>query len=323
MSRLKGEFLELQNLMDKEGKDLEKILEEKLAPLNEKISKSHGQLIGAVTRDYQTRGCGMRHVTYDLDENFYAGIITPNTKFLTSWTTHAFMSGIKNSQSLPLSYTWGEAVFYAHKDNLFNFFGFDPMRLLQFMERPPEEPADSWEYSGGCFGGMRRTLFPTEKPRLELSVGDDESIPFLQKYLQGWQYTKLSKLINYDLPIRGEIRDRIEKEQLKVYDEVMQAEEKARSLESQKKERMKLVKDTGGIINYATHIELTDEFVEQIRFNPLMEETRRRILGSLKKAINREYNENGFQVKRRLDAGVTISIDLKEFFSQRKSMFKL
>ena len=77
------------------------LLEEKLAPLQLKISESPGQLMGAVTRNYKQSSFGIKPVNYLLETTLYAGIITPETRFVTERPSllenpfsFAFISGI-------------------------------------------------------------------------------------------------------------------------------------------------------------------------------------------------------------------------------------
>ena len=72
-----AEFGALRKICEERKITPEKILEEKVAPLQEKISKSQGELIGALTRDYEQCSYGMTPVHYSLKETLYTGLITP------------------------------------------------------------------------------------------------------------------------------------------------------------------------------------------------------------------------------------------------------
>jgi len=312
---LDTEWSEIRKEVESRNIHPEKLLEEKLAPLQVRISESEGRLIGAMGRHYKQCSWDKTPVHYFLSETLYAGIITLETRFANSldsfyWSL-LFMSGIKNPYSLSLA---SDGDFTGNKESCFSYpdLHTPSLRLLYFMERPPTIPQDS-----------SRMFSTTEKPRLEFHIGDKEAIPFFQNNLQGWQYTKLRKLLGYELPITPEISKKIEKEQLEIYSLVSEKEKEVINLESELKTRVGLVRATDGVIHHGTHTELTDEFVEYFRYGPVIREKQREIKELLEKAIKRRYHENGVTVSRELDAGITKIINLGEFFSNRKALLKL
>lgn len=313
-----SEYHEMEKICQEKNLTTEKLLEEKLTPLKSRISESEGELIGALNRNYQHNSHGMRLIQYWLKETLHAGIITSKTRFAPRGSAFSFVLGIKKPFSLELSGTGRD--FTKETDNSFTRILPDIFRLFYFMERPPTIPGDSWESS--CYGD-RRIAFPTKKPRLELYIGDGEAIPFFQKQLKGWRYLQLAELLDYNLPVTDEIAKKIEEEQLALYEEMIKTEDRVSTLIKEKKARIELVKSTGGVIHHGTHIELTDEFVENIKYNPLLKETREKVEELLKTAIKRKYHERGIKISKKIDAGVTEQIDLKEFFSQRKALFEL
>jgi len=315
-----AEFDELKKICEDRKITPEQLLEERVAPLQKKISGSQGELVGALTRDYNQCSHGMTPVHYASRETIYTGIITPETRFpIRGDSFGVFLLGVNKPYSLEINSSW-ERDFQEGNDGSFCNWMTDPWRLLYFMDKPAEIPEDSWQH--GCFGS-HSTVFPTEKPRLELYVGDQQTLPFLQQNLEGWKYLQLAELLSYDLPITEAIRKKVEDEQLKIFDSVRATETKVCSLTNEKERRVKLAKATDGAIHHGAYIELTDEFVENIRYNPQIRESRDRVLGLLKTAIKRGYHETGMQVERQLDAGVVMRINLKEFFAQRKVMFEL
>lgn len=320
-----AEYLEMERICNERDISPENLLEEKLAPCQARILESERELIAAVERDYQRTSFGTRPVHYSLSTTLRTGIITPETGFVSPGDysncrirSSSFLLGVEKPFSLRLS-TGLEEDFKEEKDNSFAHFPPDFFRFLYFMERPPKVPDDSWE--GGCYGG-RGTVFPTDKSRLELYIGDQEAIPFLREQLEGWRYLQLAELLGYTLPITEDVEKKIEEEQFALYEEMTKVENRVRALMKEKHERVELVKATDGVIHYEEYIDLTDEFVENMRFNPRLKETRERVERLLKTAIKRKYHERGIKVSRRMDAGVTLEIDLREFFSQRKAMFE-
>ncbi len=312
-----AEFDELKRICEDRKVTPEQLLEERVAPLQERISKSQGELIGALTRDYEQCSHGMTPVYYALRETLYTGLITPETRFpIKGGSFGVFLLGVDKPYSLEINSS-EKRDFREENEGSFGNWMTDHWRLLYFMDKPTEVPEDSWEH--GCFGS-HSTAFPTEKPKLELHVGNQQAIPFLQKNLEGWRYLQLSELLGYDLPITEDIAKKVEDEQLEIFDDVRATESKVRSLTKQKERRVELAKATDGAIHHGTYIELTDEFVENMRYNP---QIRERVLGLLKTAIKRGYHETGMQVDRQLDAGVIMRINLKDFFAQRKAMFEL
>lgn len=292
----------------------EKLLEEKLAPLQARISESEGHLMGAMRRHYEQCSWDMAPVHYFLSETLYAGIITPETRFNTSLDSlmpTPFMSGIKNPYSLSLAY---DRDLTEGVDGRFQSLDYNHPNLLlfYFMEHPPIVPQDS-----------ARMSLTTEKPRLELYVGDKEVTPFLQNNLEGWRYVQLKGLLGYDLPITPEITQKIEKEQLEIYSLVSEKEKEVANLEREFKARLGLLEGGEGAIHHGTHIELTDRVVECMRYGPLIEEGKRKIKHLLEKTVKRGYHENGVTVSRELDAGITKIINLKEFFFNRKELLNL
>ncbi|MFH1503128.1 MAG: hypothetical protein ABIE36_00525 [Candidatus Diapherotrites archaeon] len=314
------EFEELKRICEEKKISPEQLLEEKVAPLQERILKSQGEVIGALTRDYEQCSHGMTPVHYSLRETLYTGLVTSETKFpIKGDSFGVFLLGIDKPYSLEINPSW-ERDFREGNDGSFGNWMTDHWRLLYFMDKPAEVPEDSWQH--GCFGS-HSTAFPTEKARLELYIANQQAIPFLQQNLEGWRYLQLSGLLGYDLPLTDEILKKIEDEQLKIFDEMRTTEVKVRSLTNEKERRVELTKATDGAIHHGAYIELTDEFVENMRYNPQIRESRDRVLGLLKTAIKRGYHETGMQVDRQLDAGVVMRIDLKDFFTQRKAMFEL
>src|SRR3989338_5700142 len=309
------EIDELKRICEERKVTLEQLLEERVAPLQERISNSQGELVGALTRNYEKDFHDMIPVHYSLRETLYAGVITPETRFPISGDFFGvFLLGVDKPYSLEINSSWKRDIMKGGGGSFGNWTT-DRWRLLYFMDKPTEVPEDSWQH--GCFGS-HSTAFPTKKPRLELYAGNQEATPFLQQNLEGWRYLQLSKLLGYDLPVTESIAKKVEDEQLKIFDEMSAAESKFKLLTKEKEKRVELSKATGGAINYGAYIELTDEFVENLKYNPLIKDSRGRVLGLLKTAIERGYHETGMQVDRQLDAGVVMRINLKSFFAQRK-----
>ena len=314
------EFDKLKRICEDRKITPEQLLEERIAPLQERISKSQGELVGALTRDYKPCSHGMTPVYYSLRETLYTGVIGLQTRFpIKDNSFEVFLLGVDKPYSLEINSSW-ERDFREGNDGNFDNWMTDHWKLLYFMDKPAEIPEDSWQYD--CFGS-HSTAFPTEKPRLELYIGNQQAIPFLQKNLEGWRYSQLSNLLGYDLPVTEGIAKKVEDEQLTIFDEMRKTESKVRSLTKEKERRVEIANVTDGAIHHGAYIELTDEFVENMRHNPQIRESRDRILGLLKTAIKRGYHESGIQVDRQLDAGVVIRINLKDFFAQRKDMFEL
>jgi len=310
---------ELRKICEEKKVNIEKLLEEKVAPLQERISKSQGELIGALTRNYEQCSHGMP-VYYSLRKTLCTGIITPETRFpIKEDSFEIFLLGINKPYSLEINSEW-ERDFKEGNEGRFENWTTDHERLLYLMDKPPEIPEDSWVH--GCFGSHSATV-STKKPRLELYIGNQQTISFLEQNLGGWRYLQLAKLLGYSLPITNEISKKVEDEQLKIFDDMRQIEAKVRSLKKEKAKRVELVKATGGAIHHGAYTELTDEFVENLRYNPQIRENRDKVLRLLKTAIERGYHETGIQVERPLDAGVVMRINLKDFFAQRKTMFEL
>lgn len=307
------ELNELQSICKNKKVNIEQLLEETVAPLQKKISKSQGQLIGALTRNYEQCSHGMTPVDYTLKETLYTGIISPETKFpQTEDLFTIFLLGINKPYSLDLNSNL-ERDFKECYDNEFTNNKTFRWNLLYFMDKPTEIPENSWEH--GCYGSHTTCLL-TKKPRLELYIGNKQTIPFLQEKLEGWRYLQLSKLLEYNLPVTENITKKIEKEQLQIFDKIKSTESEIRSLTKEKKVRLENTTNE----NY---MELTNTFVENLKSNPQMKNSRYNILRLLETAIKRGYHENGVQVEKQLDAGITMNINLKDFFAQRKKMFKL
>jgi len=303
------------------------LLEEKLAPLQLKISESPGQLMGAVTRNYKQSSFGIKPVNYLLETTLYAGIITPETRFVTERPSllenpfsFAFISGIKNPCSLDVRCLTQTEEFRKNERGEFNLFSANIAHLLYFMERPPRVPQNG--IGEGCFPSEAITT-QTAKPRLEVYTGNEETIPFLQIDLAGWQYASLSKILGYDLPITEKIDKRIEQEQMEIYELVVRAEKEVKDLTRKRDARVELARETGGIIPHEFHTEMTNENIEKFRHNPAIRQARDHLETLVKTAIRRGYHENGKTVHRKLDAGVNQTLYLKEFFSHRKAELKL
>lgn len=224
---ISSEFEELKRICEERKITPEKLLEEKVAPIQDKISKFPGELICAITRDYEQGSHGVTPVHYSLGETLYAGIITPNTGFPIGKELFGnFLLGIDKPYSLDLDSFW-ERDFSAGAGNGFGIWTSDWTRLLYFHERPIPVPEDSMSF--GCFGS-NCTVIPTEKPRLEFYIGNSESVDFLQQRLEGFRYLQLSKLLEYNLPITDELTKRIEEEQLKIFDKIRETNDRAKVL---------------------------------------------------------------------------------------------
>jgi len=214
-----AEFQELMGICNERNITPEKLLEEKVAPLQELISKSQGELIGALTRGYEQCSHGMSSIHYGLGEILYAGIITSKTRFPSKKDSVGlgdFLFGIEKSHSVRLNSGSGED--FVKRDNgIFGSWMKDYWGLLYFMDRPPQVPENSVKY--GCFG-IQSTAYPIEKPRLELYLGNKQTLPFLQENLEGWRYLRLSKLLGCDLSVNDELAKKIEGEQLELFDKM-------------------------------------------------------------------------------------------------------
>jgi hypothetical protein len=280
----------------------QEILAKKVVPFQDKISKSNGQLIGAITRHYDryTNSFDFVH----LDETLYTGIITPKTKFTTEFLMK-LITGVEKAFSLSL----GSPYHPEFIDSKGSFYGY--LDSLFFMDKPPARDESV------------PRIFQTKKPRLELYIGNEETIPLLIEKLEGWRYIQLSKLLGYSLPSNDELTKRIEQEQLKLFDDITEAERKVWALMSEREKRLELVREGEGAIYHVTHLELTDEFVENMRYNPQIKEERGRLLGLLKIAIERDYNVTGMNLQRQEDVGVTTTINLREFLNNRIIKYKV
>jgi hypothetical protein len=212
-----AEFEKLKSICEERKITPEKLLEEKFAPLQKKISKSQGELIVALTRDYKQYSHGMTPIHYFLNETLYAGIITPRTKFpIKGYPFEFFLLGINKPHSLEIDISW-EKDFKKRDDERFGNSRIGYLNLLYFMDKSPEIPDDSWEHGG--FGSYS-TVFPTEKPRLELYIGDQQSIPFLQQNLEGGKYLQLAKLLEYDLPVTDNMQKKVRYEQSRIFNDI-------------------------------------------------------------------------------------------------------
>lgn len=272
------ELEELRKICEDRKINPEQLLEEKINPLQKKISSSQGELIGAITRFYKPCSHGMKPVHYMLKETLYTGIITSKTRFPKDSFDQNFLLGIDKSYLLEINNSVWENDFENISDGNFGKPIFHDLNLilLYFMEKPAKFPKDSWEH--GCYGSYSTCslLNLKKKPRLELSIGDEQTIPLLQKNLDGWRYLQFSELLGYELPVTDQITKKIEKEQLKIFNEI-------KSVQNNKDQYLKL----------------------------------------LNIAIKRGYHENGLQVEKKLDTGIILKIDLKDFFTQRKNMYGL
>lgn len=300
------ELDEIKKECEEKGTTPEKILAEKVAPFQDRISKSSGQLMGAIARHYESYDSSSFLGISRLDETLYTGIITPQTKFADEFLM-TVVTGLEKAFSLSLNssghakFMNSEGAFYGYLDSLF------------FMDRPPTQDTNE---------SIPR-YFQTKKPRLELYIGNEETVPVLIEQLEGWRYNQLSKLLGYSLPGNDKLTKRIEQEQLKLFDDIRSTERKVLSLMSEKERRLALVKAGDGAIGHGTYIELTDEFVESMTYNPQIREERERLVGLLKTAIERDYNVMGMNLQRQEDAGVTTTINLRDFLKDRIAKYKI
>jgi hypothetical protein len=322
------EFEEVIKICEDRKLTPEKLLEEKIAPFKRKMSNSQGELIGALTRgyDYLEGGCFGGGINYSLKETFYVGIINSETRFPSKGDSfNAFLCGVDKPCSFTLSYSTENEFKEREDKNFYTPWVIDNLRFLYFMEKPPQLPEDAYSYSGGCFGGMICMTHQTEKPRLELYIGNKEATPFLQNQLEGWKYLQLSSLLNYNLPITNEINEKNKKEQLKLFDEISDLEKNLHRLTNTLDKKLDVIKEAGGEVAFSDGacIGLTDSFVETMRYGPEIEDKKRELLGLLNTAIKRNYHEIGIQTERKLDDGIIMQINLKEFFSKRKEQFGL
>lgn len=300
-----SELDEIKKECEEKGTTPEKILAKKVAPFQDRISKSSGQLMGAITRHYDSPTCTFLNFAH-LDETLYTGIITSQTRFANEYLM-TVVTGLEKASSLSLNSS-GHAEFMDSKGA---FYGY--LDSLFFMNRPPAGDSDE----------PVRRIFQTKKPRLELYIGNEETIPVLIEQLEGWKYVQLSKLLGYSLPGNDQLTKKIEQEQLKLFDDIRSTERKVLSLMSEKERRLALVKAGDGAIGHGTYIELTDEFVESMRYNPQIREERERLVGLLKTAIERGYNVIGMNLQRQEDAGITTTINLRDFLNNRISKYKI
>ncbi|MBS3099872.1 hypothetical protein J4463_01505 [Candidatus Pacearchaeota archaeon] len=322
-----SEYEEIKGIYKQRQISAEKLLEEKVMPLQKRVSRFSGELIAVLTRDYeQISTC--TPASYGIKEEVYIGIITPQTRFpAVEWLRDPYninfcgviLSGVENPHSLELDSGFEREFRKEEKGEFHSWSLSDTVTLLYFMERPPQAPATPKE--SGCFGGIDHLLIETQEPRLELYIGSGEAVPFLQEKLRGWEYLQLAETLEQALPIPEELERRIEKEQLDLYDKLKKEEQKARALTERRERRLNSLTNGEGIFYYEGGIELTDEVVEWNRYSPSIEESKRRIRGLVNTAVNRGYHETGRQIRRVLDVGVVKNINIKEFFSHRKEMY--
>lgn len=305
-----SELDEIKKECEEKGTTPEQILAKKVGPFQDKISKSSGQLMGAITRRYESYNSSNFLGISHLEETLYTGIITPQTKFADEFLM-TLVTGLEKAFSLSLDSSDHAKFIDSKVDSKGAFYGY--LDSLFFMDRPPAQDPDE----------PVRRIFQTKKPRLEMYIGNEETIPVLIEQLEGWRYNQLSKLLGYSLPGNDQITKKIEQEQLKLFDDIRSTERKALSLMSEKERRLALVKAGDGAIGHGTYIELTDEVVESMRYNPQIREERERLVGLLKTAVERDYDIIGMNLQRQEDAGITTTINLRDFINDRISKYKV
>ena len=166
------EEIKLEREAFKKRVDPKELVREKMDPFQKKISPIPGQLIGAITRHYVT--CSINcPVSYTLRENLYAGIITPKTTFSIDESSYrGFLTYVDSPQALEI-HTDLEGDFRSTDANTFRYYPFDDFLCLYFMEQPPQVPWDGIELH------FNFNPYKIVMPRLELYIGDNETIPIL------------------------------------------------------------------------------------------------------------------------------------------------
>ncbi len=296
IAAMEAEISMLYAAVKERGLSLDQLLKEKTSPLQERISSRKGELIAALTRGYHEVSFDHPYDTFYSEKiDMHMGIITGETSFpevseVNRFLQTEFLNGIKNACIANLSSWRDETVkeqgesFTAHH----SFFTNNFLSLVYFMEEPPL-PSDSPYWITGDHIGppVRLPTSIIKEPRLELFIGNEESIPVIQKNLNGWQYTSVAKLLGVELPIEGEISKKIEQEQVELYESITSLEKK------------------------------------KLGYNPEIRDIRSQIVGKVKTAVDRDYHEDGVKVDQRLDAGVVLQLDLREFFSDRKARYEV
>ncbi len=305
------------SLVRKKYPSLEEVVE-KLLPLQEKISSKTGEIIMADSKYYRSHGCGGGW--WHKEEKLEAGIIGPKTKFPLTKEDFHNLNGILFGVVRPHEYSRDSKKF-AEFDNCFMGDDFaSSLRDLAYMDEPPEIPRGAVEY--GCFGKIRGVQ-EIEEPRLKFYIGDEESIPFLEKLLPGYSYLELSDCLGKELPLNGKIKDKIEKEQWESYNNLLDAEKNYAKVNENFKKRLELVRQNDGVLNYGTHIELTEEGLEKAMHTNKLREVGGEIKELLREAKSRKYDERGNVIVKEVNPGATLTVDMKRFFSNRFQFYEI
>jgi len=154
---------------------LQELMEEKTSDFQKKILNHKGELIGAVTKSYEswrTLSCPI--------ETLYTGIITSKTKFNINPTQSYFLTGIENSYYIQINEEKSE--FKKDVGKGFCNPDIDTLRLIYFRDEPPVKTGKLKDYS-------------KKIKRLELLIGNEEVIPMLKKLLRENQYNQILKLL--------------------------------------------------------------------------------------------------------------------------------
>ncbi len=316
------EFSQFLRIAQEKKVNPNQLLEEKLRPFQKKIKLSSGELIYAITREYDSSGSSTlsrRYSSYVIEETCYVGNIT-DTTCLTSPTEKDFCilpDFVKNVGNPCKKRTHWDDMFSETNTN--SFQSSSPafsLTSLYFFDRPPVLLADADEETHSLYQLMK------PRPRLELYIGNTEVLPILEK-LEGYQYMQLSRLLQRDFPLSQDMQVKIKTEHLAIYEKILELEKQLPKVEKEGKARVEFVRKTDGVIHHGTHKELTDPDLESIRYKQEAKEVFDKLHNLASLAFQRNYHEDGLIFNREKEAGITEHLDLETFFKNRVQKYEV
>ncbi len=153
-------------------------------------------------------------------------------------------------------------------------------------------------------------------PRLTFYIGDEESVPFLENVLEGWQYDLLGNFLNYQMPESKIVDEKRTKEQSTLVKSFVAAEDTYLT------KTTKMKKHIDDVNRQRPQDQLVDEFGIRLSEGIHVDNAKDKCLSILRTAKLRDYLKYGREILVNERPGFNHDINVAKFFREAGRRFE-
>lgn len=296
-----------------------------------KMKASQGQLIVASHKYYEEHGKDVVGRPLIVLKNIlYFGQITSETCFL-EWSeleaeefpiknrggfvrnvSHSHHLNIESLSSRNLSLSECDSFAFPYSNNMF--------ALLYFMSDPPVFGLGKRDHHDFLCFRERYYARLNDEPRFEIFVGDNDSLPVLEKSLEPWEFLGLSSLLDREIPESDSMKKRIERDQYETVLNIINAGRNHARIT--KRANRDISRAIGGIVLVGDNsFEPHDDVSMSFKYMDATNGVERNLKYCLSNALSKKYHERGRNLEIELAFGFSHRIDVKKFLEHAFSEF--